>query len=907
MAAIRFNHMNPSELHHCLEYPGVAEMEPVKKIVLDAIYSWVASESGAKDIDKKNARHYTPLQECSNVSVTVENDDLPSNSVMPTSPDPTSGTHTTSDRSLADKPTYRPGGAFLVLKDSIKSTPSANTLGASQGDDRDHMSASYAGPTFRGSSSSFLHGQSVGGSARNVASGLGDSSGSYIEETQERRVVESRTEEVRTVRKIRRSRSRNQAGSEPLAIEDSVWYRTQSGHRAVRPGGLPPITSGECAVSRSMISGPGRTVTESRQSNDERTETENVSERAMSTSYASSQYSFGEVASADRMRLLEGTTPLAEDVSPVASARPSTVSVGEIGAFSDRADSAAKPVSSTSSMYSLSAEEQDLHALAPWKPAITDNAARKESSGFESRASDKGGSEKSFPAASAESIEVSDYKTIYGKSQSEEKQDKEELETIDEAPTVASLTSDAREEPTQATQMAEPCTELIPMDLPKELQELCDVHLAAEIRRRSSGSMHGEKPKEEPLTTAKRKEKRGSTQVVETDKEKLSLGPPIATLGDVQRKRGSKDSLNRKRIDVKTGAAGQEKTVSELGRVQPKQAPLLGVFEIKVDEEMASYEQKHLPPKKAEQSGASGSAALAQPTEAASIKARVRKDAAMGRPLGTAAGIEHRTPREDKTSGPTLSVPELEKPRDIVEATDDGCKLVLLPQKRQEAKQKSASDNVASVKAWIHKDAAMGQPLGTAADIEHRTSRKDKTNGPTLMEKPRDIVETTDDGCKLVLLPQKRQEAKQKSASDNVASVKAWIHKEAAVGQPLGIAAGIEHRTPREDETSGPAFSVPELEKLRDIEETTDDGYKLVFLPQKRQEVEQKSSSDNESEELPYLEVESPESTDSGKSDNANLPVPDGHEADHDSVLGGNYNAWRFERPVRSLSRRTSH
>ncbi|KAH8040802.1 hypothetical protein HPB51_012972 [Rhipicephalus microplus] len=136
----------------------------------------------------------------------------------------------------------------------------------------------------------------LAGSARNVATlGLGDSSGSYIEEeTQERRVVESRTEEVRTVRKIRRSRSRNQAASEPLAIEDSVWYRTQSGHRTVRPGGLPHITSNEYAVSRSMISGPGRTTTESRQSNDERTEIENVSERAMSTSYASSQYSFGE-------------------------------------------------------------------------------------------------------------------------------------------------------------------------------------------------------------------------------------------------------------------------------------------------------------------------------------------------------------------------------------------------------------------------------------------------------------------------------------------------------------------------------------------------------------------------------------------------------------------------------------
>ncbi|KAK8780353.1 hypothetical protein V5799_018297 [Amblyomma americanum] len=37
LAAVRFNHMNLSELHHCLEIPGVTELEPVKKTVLDAI------------------------------------------------------------------------------------------------------------------------------------------------------------------------------------------------------------------------------------------------------------------------------------------------------------------------------------------------------------------------------------------------------------------------------------------------------------------------------------------------------------------------------------------------------------------------------------------------------------------------------------------------------------------------------------------------------------------------------------------------------------------------------------------------------------------------------------------------------------------------------------------------------
>ncbi|KAH6921087.1 hypothetical protein HPB50_027924 [Hyalomma asiaticum] len=734
MAAIRFNHMNLSELHHCLEYPGVAEIEPVKKNVLDAIYSWVASESGSKDIVKKNVRHYTPLQECSNVSITAGNDDLPSNSAIPTSPDPTSGTYTTSDRSVADKPAYRAGGAFLVPKDPVKSTASVNTLGASQGDDRDHMSASFAGPLFRGSNSSFLRGQSAGGSARNVASGLGDSSGSYIEEeTQERRVIESRTEEVRTVRRIRRSRSKNQAptGPPPLAIEDTVWHRTESGHRAVRPVGLLPIADREYSNSRSMISGPCRTVTESRQSVEERTEAENVSEHAMSTSYASSQYSFGEVASADRMKLIEGTTPVAEDASSVASARPSTVSLGEIGAFSDRADSAVKAVSSTSSMYSLSAEEQDLNALAPWKSTIIERSARKESSGFESRASDKGGSEKSFPAASAERIEICDYKTIYGKSQSEEKQASKGLETIDEATTLVSLNSEARVEQEERKQKAEPCTELMPIDQPMEMEDLllCDVHMAAEVaRRKSSGSVRGEKTEEGP--EAEHKDKPVTTNDRETN---ILAGPPVVTVSGIQGKRVSKDSSSRATTDVVTTAAEREKTSSDLDHVQSKQRLHLGNLESTVAEETASLEEKKLPSKKAEQGAAEISKALALSTEVKVTDTGTRKVATADQPLSTAESLER--PKADvlqdgETSGPALSLPELEKARDIEETTDDGYKLVFLPQKRQDVEHKSVSDDESREVPYLEVESPASTDSGNA----------DITTGPGGNEFYRDSV-----------------------------------------------------------------------------------------------------------------------------------------------------------------------
>ncbi|KAL3235860.1 hypothetical protein MRX96_022369 [Rhipicephalus microplus] len=117
------------------------------------------------------------------------------------------------------------------------------------------------------------------------------------------------------------------------------------------------------------------------------------------------------------------------------------------------------------------------------------------------------------------------------------------------------------------------------------------------------------------------------------------------------------------------------------------------------------------------------------------------------------------------------------------------------------------------------------------------------------------------------------------------ASINAGVHKDAAVGQPHGTVTGTEHRTPREVETSGSTFRVPVLEKPRETEEITDDEYKLAFIPQKKHEVEKKSAIGNEDPEIPYLEVESPESSDSGKSDNANLPLPDRNEAEHDRVL----------------------
>ncbi|KAK8780362.1 hypothetical protein V5799_018306, partial [Amblyomma americanum] len=668
--------------------------------------------------------------------------------------------------SLADKPTYRPGGAFLVLKEPIKSNGSANTLGASQGDDRDHMSTSFMGPAFHGSSSSFLHGQS-GGSAQNIASGLGESSGSFIEEeTQERRVVESRTEEIRTVRRIRRTKSRNQGPKTqaPMAIEETVWLRTESGQRSAsstRTTGPPaqaicaaPVTDQESVFSKTMMSGPSRTVSESqstlRQTAEEHTETEHVSERALSTSYASSQFSFGEVASADQMRLIEGATPAPEDASSVASARPSTVSVGEIGAFSDRADSAAaKALSSTSSMYSLPAEEHDLNAIAPWKPAAIDLSMRKESCGFQSKASDdKEGSEKSFPAVSAESIEVSDYKTIYGKSQSEERQVKDELGTIDETPTAVST----HEESVRPAEVSDQDEGL-----------LCATHAAQEARRKSSSGLRGEIPTlAVPGAT--------DTQVIEyeaglvspsgTNAESRTVAEPdsgtgrsviaettsrVDTLSDAQVSRTAEDMLLQPAAHAASSEVTLEKTPTEQSSTMPIQPKYIAVLETKTVEETLSFEQR------------------------------------------------------------TLRSSEAEKAEKSQASGEIACEIILQP----------------------------AETMKTGSEKEIGTSA-----GSSLVQEDRGAE-----------------------------------RPEAGVSQGDG---------------SGTAPSVPEAEKQRSTEETTaEPGYKLAFLPVKREEAEQKSEGATESEEVPYLEVESPASSDSGAHETANVPLPDASDKGDGQGEGG--------------------
>lgn len=368
--------------------------------------------------------------------MTAENDELHSMSAsaMPHSVDPTSGTYTTSDRSLIDKP-FQHIGALLVLKEPIKSASSANTLGASQGDDKSFIGGAH-GP-IRGGSANFFghvpsHGPPRGTSSQNMSfSGarMGDSSGSIIEEeTQERRITESRTEEVRTVRRILRSRSRHQ--TEPQTFEETVWYRTDSGTQAgtAYKTGAPsqpvvPTIPGEqeSLFAHSTVSEPGKVVEESkvmvRTAVDERAPSDVRSERALSTSYASSQYSVGEVPSTDQMHPVEGSTSGPGDAASVVSVistRPSTVSIGEVGAFFDRTESAAdqaKALSTSSSLYSLATEEQGLAAQTFWKPFGTSSsqAPLQESSGFESKAASSV-SEKSFPAFSVEST-ISDYKT----------------------------------------------------------------------------------------------------------------------------------------------------------------------------------------------------------------------------------------------------------------------------------------------------------------------------------------------------------------------------------------------------------------------------------------------------------------------------------------------------------------
>ncbi|KAM7291083.1 mucin-17-like [Ixodes scapularis] len=459
MSAVRFDQMNLSELNQCLDYPGLPEMVAVKKIVIDAITSWISNEIGNKaHSDKKMTRQYTPLERKSNVSVAAEDDELCSVSAsgVSVSADPASATYATSDRSLTDNPLFQTG-ATLVLKDQAKTTASADTLGASQGDER---SANF----FRANSATFFrplptNTAPLGRPSHNASSFIstpmtGDSSGSFVEEkTQEHKVSQTRTEEVRTVHIIRKSRSSRHRALNEL----SPWSKTDTGNTAssaIKSGGTNVVpAAGKTAEDQRFVvpqssakqqenTAQQQKTAGSRKSVEEHSTRETKSERALSTSYASSQYSFGEVASADQMRAVQDASPDSADVvsapSPV-STRPSTVSVGEMGAFSERSDSVAesyqaKDISRTSSMYSLAAEEQDLTGQAPWRHVGADRcqAPLKNGNSDFGNTAIPSASEKSFPAFSWDSAEMSEYQTgSIAKSLSEEKSTKDKSQSLE--------------------------------------------------------------------------------------------------------------------------------------------------------------------------------------------------------------------------------------------------------------------------------------------------------------------------------------------------------------------------------------------------------------------------------------------------------------------------------------------
>ncbi|CAN8032513.1 unnamed protein product, partial [Ixodes persulcatus] len=424
------------------------------------VRSWISNEIGNKKAhsDKKMRRQYTPLEQKSNVSVAAEDDELCSVSAsgVSLSADPASATYATSDRSLTDNPLFQTG-ATLVLKDQAKTTASADILGASQGDER---SANF----FRANSATFFRPSPtntapLGRPSHNASSFIstpmtGDSSGSFVEEkTQEHKVSQTRTEEVRTVHIIRRSRSSRHRALNEL----SPWSKTDTGNTAssaIKSEGTTVVpAAGQTAEGQRFVvpqssakqqenTAQQQKTVGSRKSVEEHSTRETKSERALSTSYASSQYSFGEVASADQMRAVQDASPDSAGVvsvpSPV-STRPSTVSVGEVGAFSERSDSVAesyqaKDISHTSSMYSLAAEEQDLTGQAPWRHFGADRCQaplKNDNSGFGNTAIPSA-SEKSFPAFSWDSAEMSEYQTgSIAKSLSEEKSTKDKSQSLE--------------------------------------------------------------------------------------------------------------------------------------------------------------------------------------------------------------------------------------------------------------------------------------------------------------------------------------------------------------------------------------------------------------------------------------------------------------------------------------------
>ncbi|XP_064478431.1 uncharacterized protein LOC135391851 [Ornithodoros turicata] len=341
MASVRFNHMNLSDLHHCLEYPGVPHV--VRQQIIHVIRTWLNTESGTIDTEteSKTSRRFTPLNNQSSVSLTADFEGVhsASSNAQPQSADV--GSTYTSDRFVLSKPLLRRGNQDRHNRDVLVSSIN---FGASQGD-KDTLSKTgsymdtfpsrgiYDDSSFRRNPSSEVQGASSIIYSEN-------SSGSVVEEeTHHRRVVQTTTEEVRTIRRIRRSR----LDTEPQTlVEETLWFR-RGGDDMIKP---PKPVNINIRESESIRVSPTSTEPEKmiqRYENivrgvEMQTPLVERNERILSASFASSLFSVGEFPHADHISMISPASSLPGDtasLSSVLTAKPSIISIGETRKISE--------------------------------------------------------------------------------------------------------------------------------------------------------------------------------------------------------------------------------------------------------------------------------------------------------------------------------------------------------------------------------------------------------------------------------------------------------------------------------------------------------------------------------------------------------------------------------------------
>ncbi|XP_064481616.1 uncharacterized protein LOC135394684 [Ornithodoros turicata] len=386
MCLVLFHNMNLGELHRCHEDPTVAQMPEVRHRILAAISSWLTNEKWRNDVEMEGPRAKATSDETSSVTRTAD---------VQSSGAGTSDADTSSNPSSLDHPKNAGTGTLIINDPPVGGQ--RGFRGGNEGDEAGPREASFMSGTrpnnlFMGSSQFISRSGDPRRPPASNANEVADTSGSVIEEMEERRITECRTEEVRTIRRIRRTKS---SAKTEIYGDENVWVKRDVGStltvRYQGPGLLPeqavPMPSEEFV--RAATSLLERAMSDTRGAARETVQEEiplvEVTEVSGTRSYESSERR-GEIKSVSHV----GASYAAE----VPSGVPSTVSVGGMRGMSENAEIA---VSGPRKLMDI--PSPSLFSL-PLDGSSSDRLIE-QSSGFEGRAP----TSEDATAASLESIE----------------------------------------------------------------------------------------------------------------------------------------------------------------------------------------------------------------------------------------------------------------------------------------------------------------------------------------------------------------------------------------------------------------------------------------------------------------------------------------------------------------------